>query len=165
MNPKKFFGIIGLYQTPVLTVGHRCIGIAALLGVCHVALHLFTVLVTCAVDGFNWGVNAWVLDTMGFLASVFFTIQCWLSSNQNSEDFRKRNTWIFIWAFVTIVARVIDTLMLLGVVKWSAVYITPVGVVLLSNIVSEVFFGVAFAAIAFVGSLILLFFPQDKVSG
>ena len=165
MNQKKFFSTIGLYQAPVLTVGHRIIGLAALLGVFYVALHLVTVAVTGAVDGFNWGVNAWVLDILGFLASVFFAIQCWLSSNKNSEDFRKGNTWIFIWAIVTLAVRVIDTLMLLGVVTWSAVYITPGGVVQLSNIVSEVFFGVAFTVTALVGSLILLFFPQDKVSG
>ena len=140
----------------VITKGHRWIRAAALLGVCFVVSHLATVIVTCAVAGFNWGVNAWILDVTGFLAGLFFTVQCWLSSSRTSEEFRSRNLWIFVWAIMTFIARVIDTLMLFGIVKWNAVYITPVGPVLWSNIISEVIIGMAFTITALVGALILL---------
>jgi hypothetical protein len=161
MASKEIFGSIGLFQAPVLTAGHRCIGVAGLLGACFVVLHLATVVVTCAVAGFDWGVNAWVLDIVGFIAGFFFTIQCWLSSSRKSDDFRNGNTWICVWALATFCARIIDTLMLFGVVKWSAVYITPVGAVMWSNIVSEVVFGMAFTVTALVGALMLLICPQD----
>jgi len=136
-------------------------GVAALLGACFVVSHLVTVVVICVVDGFNWGVNAWILDIVGFIAGLFFAIQCWLSSNRKSDDFRNGNTWICVWAFVTFGARILDTLMLFGVVKWGAVYVTPVGAALWSNIVSEVVFGMAFTVTALVGALMLLICPQD----
>ena len=136
-------------------------GVAALLGACFVVSHLATVVVICVVDGFNWGVNAWILDIVGFIAGLFFAIQCWLSSNRKSDDFRNGNTWICVWAFVTFGARILDTLMLFGVVKWGAVYVTPVGAALWSNIVSEVVFGMAFTVTALVGALMLLICPQD----
>jgi len=161
MNPKKVFSGIGLFQAPVVTAGHRFMGVAALLGTCFVVSHMVTVVVTCMVDGFNWGVTAWILDVMGFLAGLFFAIQCWLSSSRKSDDFRKENSWILVWAVVTFGARILDTLMLFGVVKWNAVYVTPVGATLWSNIISEVVFGVAFNGAALVGSLMLLFFYQD----
>ena len=97
-----FFTSIGLFQAPALTVGHRCMGVAALLGVCFVVTHLVTVVVTCVVSGFNWGVPAWVLDILGFLAGLFFAVQCWLSSNRTSTDFRSGNVWIGVWAFATL---------------------------------------------------------------
>jgi hypothetical protein len=50
--------------------------------------------------------------------------------------------------------------MLFGVVQWSAVYVTPVGPTLWSNIVSEVIFGNAFTATALIGALMLLAYPQ-----
>jgi hypothetical protein len=152
---------IGLFQAPVLTAGHLCIGVAALLGACWVVLHLVTVFVTCVVVGFNWGVNAWILDIMGFIAGLYFAIQCWLSSSRKSNGFRKVNSWICIWAFVTFGVRILDTLMLFGVVKWSAVYVTPVRAVLWSNILSEVVFGNAFAVTALLGALMLLIRPLD----
>ena len=161
MAPRGVFSSIGLFQAPVLTAGHQCMGVAALLGACFVVSHLATVVVICVVNGFNWGVNAWILDIMGFIAGLFFAIQCWLSSSRKSDDFRKRNTWICVWAFVTFGARMLDTLMLFGVVKWSAVYVTPVGAALWSNIVSEVVFGMAFTVAALVGTLVLLIYPQD----
>ena len=161
MAPKGFFNSIGLFQAPALTAGHRCMGVAALLGACFVVTHLVTVVVTCVVDGFNWGVNAWILDIMGFIAGLFFAVQCWLSSSRKSDDFRNGNTWICVWAFVTFGARILDTLMLFGAVKWSAVYVTPVGAALWSNIVSEVVFGMAFTVTALVGALMLLICPQD----
>ena len=130
--------------------------IAAILGWCFVIAHLVTVAVTCTVEGFNWGINAWMLDVAGFLAGLFFSIQCWLSSRNKPEDFRSGNFWIFIWAMVTVVVRILDTLMLFGIVKWSAIYITPVGAVLAANIVSEVIFGMAFAVTALVAATMRL---------
>ena len=103
----------------------------------------------------------WVLDILGFLAGLFFAVQCWLSSNRTSADFRSGNVWIAVWAFATLGARIIDTLMLFGVVKWNAVYVTPSGAVLWSNVVSEVAFGNAFAVTALVGAMILLLYPQN----
>ena len=161
MASKEAFSSIRSFQAPLLTAGHRCMGVAALLGACFVVSHLVTVVVTCVVDGFNWGVNAWILDIMGFIAGLFFAIQCWLSSSRKSDDFRNGNIWICVWAFVTFGARILDTLMLFGVVKWSAVYVTPVGAALWSNIVSEVVFGMAFTVTALVGALMLLLCPQD----
>ena len=161
MALKGFFNSIGLFQAPALTTGHRCMGVAALLGACFVVTHLVSVVVTCVVSGFNWGAPAWVLDILGFLAGLFFAVQCWLSSNRTSADFRSGNVWIGVWAFATVGARIIDTLMLFDVVKWSAVYVTPTGVVLWSNVVSEVAFGNAFTVTALVGALMLLLCPQD----
>ena len=153
---RKVLRRIGLFQAQALTTGHRFMGMAALLGTCFVISHMGTVVVTCVVDGFNWGVTAWILDFMGFLAGLFFSIQCWLSSSRKSEDFRKENSWILIWAVVTFGARILDTLMLFGVVKWNAVYVTPVGATLWSNIISEVVFGNAFTVVALIGAFMLL---------
>ena len=161
MASQGIFNGLGLCQAPVITVGHRFIGVASLLGVCFVVTHMVTVVVTCVVDGFNWGVTAWILDVMGFLAGLFFAIQCWLSSSRKSDDFRKENSWFCVWAFVSFGARIIDTLMLFGVVEWNVVYVTPVGATLWSNIVSEVVFGIAFTVAALVGSLMLLICHQD----
>lgn len=144
------------------TTGHRWIGIAALLGACFIVSHLVTVIITCTVEGFNWGTNAWILDASGFLAGFFFATQCWVSSSRTSDEFRSGNMWIFIWASITLTARIVDTLMLFGVVKWSAIYVTPVGAVLWSNIVSEVIIGVAFATTAFAGALMLLSSRADS---
>ena len=157
----KIFGISGLFQAPVLTAGHRFLGVAALLGACFVATHLVTVVVTCVVDGFNWGINAWILDIMGFIAAFYFAIQCGLSSNTKSVDFREKNSWICAWAVITIGARILDILMLFGVVKWSEIYVTPEGPTLWSNVVSEVIFGMAFTVTALLGSLMLLISPRD----
>ena len=161
MNNFSIFSISGLFQAPVLTAAHRFMGIAALLGACFVATHLVTVIVTCAVDGFNWGINAWILDIMGFIAAFYFAIQCGLSSNSKSVEFRKINSWICAWAVITIGARILDILMLFGVVTWSEIYVTPEGPTLWSNVVSEVIFGMAFTVAALLGSLMLLISPRD----
>jgi len=161
MTNFKIFGISGLFQAPVLTAGHRFLGVAALLGACFVVTHLVTVVVTCVVDGFNWGINAWILDIMGFIAAFYFAIQCGLSSNSKSVDFRKKNSWICAWAVITIGARILDILMLFGVVIWSEIYVTPEGSTLWSNVVSEVIFGMAFTVAALLGSLMLLISPRD----
>ena len=152
---------LGLFQAPLLTSGHRCTGAAALLGAAHCVLHVVTVLVTCAVAGVDWGVTAWVLDLMGLLASAFFAVQCRVSSNRTSADFRRGNEWIIAWAVMTAGSRIIDTLMLLGLVKWGAVYHTPTGAVFWSNALSEIVFGNAFTATALVGALTLRLCPED----
>lgn len=157
----EYFRSIGLFRAPILTVGHKWVGVAALLGACFVIAHMVTVIVTCAVDGFNWGVNAWVLDTLGFVAGFYFAIQCWISSSRRSVDFRKGNLWICVWALATGGARILDALMLFGVVRWGAVYVSPVGPTLWANIVSEVVIGSAFTTTALVGTSMLLVCPRD----
>ena len=84
-KPRKH---INLFQAPVLTVGHRWIGAAAMLGSLWIFFHLITLVITILSDGAHWGVNAWVLDIIGFLAGVFFTIQCWKLSNRKFDDSR-----------------------------------------------------------------------------
>lgn len=144
------------------TLGHKWMYVAALLGGCFVVTHLVTIAVTCTVEGFNWGFNAWMLDSTGFLAGLFFATQCWLSSRSKPEDFRSGNFWIFIWALITFIVRIVDVLMLLGIVKWSAIYITPSGAVLVSNVISEIVFGMAFTICALVASATLLKSPNGK---
>lgn len=157
----NIFGVSELFQAPVLTAGHRLMGVAALLGACFVFTHLVTVIITSVVDGFNWGINAWVLDIGGFIAAFYFAIQCGLSSNSKSVEFRKKNSWICTWAVLTVGARILDILMLFGVVKWDEIYVTPEGPTLWSNVVSEVIFGMAFTITALIGSLMLLTYPGD----
>ena len=162
MTKKSIFDKIHLFQSPILTSGHRCIGIAALLGVFFVITHIITVVITCVVNGTDWGLTAWILDSLGFVAGCFFAVQCWLSSNRSSENFRKRNKIILIWSIMTVLSRIIDTLMLFGIIKWSSIYITPTGSVLVTNIISEVIFGVLFSVFALIGSTLLLYFPTDR---
>jgi len=123
--------------------------------------HLASVVITILVDGTHWGVNALVLDIMGFLVGLFFAIQCWKSSNRKSDDFRHLNYWINIWVIMTIFIRIFDSLMIFGLLKWDEIYVTPVDVTLWSNIVVEVFLGMAFAVTALIGALILLFWTQS----
>ena len=156
MITKKAFRHINLLQAPLLTVGHRWIGAAALLGSLWIFFHLTTLVITILSDGTHWGVNAWMLDIMGFLAGFFFTIQCWKLSNRKIDDSRHLNHWISIWAVMTIFSRIFDSLMLFGLLKWDEVYVTPMGITLWANIVGEVFLGMAFAVKALIGALILL---------
>ena len=90
---------------------------------------------------------------MGFVAGAYFAAQCRIASNQSIAKSRQVNTWICVWAAFTIVSRIIDTLMLFGVIKWSDVYTTPEGAVLWSNVVSEVIVGNAFVMSALLGAL------------
>ena len=160
----NIFGVSELFQAPVLSPGHRLMGVAALLGACFVFAHLVTVIITSVVDGFNWGINAWVLDIGGFIEAFYFAIQCGLSSNSKSVEFRKKNSWICTWAVLSIGARILDILMLFGVVKWDEIYVTPQGPTLWSNVISEVIFGMAFIVTALIGSLMLLISPWDVSS-
>jgi len=154
MNGEDFQSIVddGFVPLP----GHRWMRLAAVPGALFVVTHLITVVVTCTVEGFGWGVNAWLLDMGGFLAGVFFSLQCWLSSTRSAIDFRSENLWIAVWAMVTVPFRVVDTMMLFGMLKWDVIYISPTGVVLWSNVISEVVVGMAFAATALAGALSLL---------
>ena len=52
--------------------------------------------------------------------------------------------------------------MLLGIVRWGDVYETPSGAVFYSNLISEIIFGNCYAITAFIGSIMLLKFPQDQ---
>ena len=150
-----------LFQAPTITTGHRLVGVAAVLGSFFVVLHLVTIIVTCAVEGFDWGLNAWILDLLGYFAGIYFVRICRKSSNLSSADFRDRNKWIMVWGFASVCARFVDTLMLFGILSWSAVYTAPNGWVLGTNIVSEVLIGNAYSLSALVGSSMLYFCPAD----
>ena len=143
-------------ETNQRSLGHRWMHIAAIFGWCFVIAHLVTVAITCLVEGFNWGANAWILDTSGFLAGLFFATQCWQSSRTSPNNFGSGNFWILIWAAATLLFRIVDTLMLFGILKWSEVYVTPDGPVLLSNVVSEVIIGMTYTITALVAATMLL---------
>ena len=66
-------------------------------------------------------------------------------------------------AAITICVRVLDTLMILGIVKIPAIYTHPEGAVFWSNVVSEIIFGVPYTLCALIGSSILLFNPSDNI--
>eukprot|EP00854_Cymbomonas_tetramitiformis_P008847 gene8847-10484_t len=155
---------MGYFQAPELTTAHKWVGWAGVLGAIHVVLHVNTVIVTCAESGFGWGVAAWNFDIMGWLASCLFAFLCRKSSSTRSSEAKKDNRWIAIWAFVTLGVRVLDTLMLVGLVKIPAIYHTPANATLVANIVSEIVFGNLFVGAALVGSLMLLCCPTDMES-
>ena len=119
---------------------------------------IVTVVVTCAVEGFDWGTTAWCLDIMGFLGGAVFFLICRDASNKNVVENRGNLRWILVWSSMTVGARILDTLMLFGVVKISKIYTTPDGAVLASNIVSEVIIGNLYVLCAVVGSVKCLFF-------
>ena len=152
---------MGILQGPVVTVGHCWMGIAAVLGFVFIPMHMLTIAATCATVGFSWGAQAWILDLLGFFAASYFAFLCRESSSTSSAAFRKQNQWIAWWAFASLGARIVDILMLFGVVRWSDVYITPSGAVLASNVVSEVLVGFTYTVCAGVGAFFLLFRPQD----
>jgi hypothetical protein len=161
----RLLASLRLAQAPTLTVAHRGMGVAAVLGGCFVVTHVVTIAVTFAIAGFDVPVQAFVLDTMGFLAGALFAVLCRQSSNRCSADFRAQNGWICAWAVMTIGVRVVDTLMLFGIVKWGAVYETPTGAILFSNLISEVVFGLGFVITALVSALMLLLCPKDTEEG
>ena len=144
-------------HTSIPIHGHRGMRFASLVGFLFAVAHLVTVIVTCTLEGFGWGFNAWILDISGFLAGLYFAIQCHISATTHPGQFRRGNRWIAVWASATVAFRVFDTLMLLGVVRWDSIYIKPVGPVLWSNLISEVVLGTTFAIAALVASLRLLF--------
>lgn len=152
---------VGLFQAPILTFGHRCTGLASIVGCFFVIGHIVTVIITCVVSGFGWGATAWCLDLMGFFAGVIFVPICRKSSCAPSQD-TKIHQYIAWWSFMTLGSRVVDTLMLLGIVQISAIYHTPSGAVLATNLVTEVFLGNVYTLLAVVGSANLVFCPKDK---
>ena len=156
---RSSFGVCG--ATPQPTEGHKWLGAAAVLGFAFVVTHVITVVVTCAEEGFDWGAAAWSLDMMGFLAGAGFSIICRNASNKNVMDNRGDLRWILVWSSITAGVRVLDTLMLMGVVYIPAIYITPEGAVLASNIVSEVIIGNLYVLFAVVGSVKCLFFQTN----
>ena len=54
MFAKQAFRHINLLHAPLLTLGHRWIGAAALLGTLWVFFHLATVVITILSDGTHW---------------------------------------------------------------------------------------------------------------
>jgi len=57
---------------------------------------------------------------------------------------------------VTFGVRIVDTLMLTGVVDWSDVYTEPSGPTFTSNLISEITFGNTFTVAALTGSTMLI---------
>ena len=159
------FRRVGLFQAPTLTAAHEYIGVAAILGCLFFVAHMVTVIVTCAANGFGWGVNAWVFDMMGWLAGGLFAFLCLRCSSQHSSISRQSGNvwWILIWAAVTMCVRVLDVFMLFGVVKIDAIYHTPSGATLYANIFSEIVVAVPHTTLALAGSVMLIFFPEDGV--
>ena len=156
---------VGLCTLPNPTGAHQLVGAASVLGVAFVVGHLVTVSVTIAEEGVGWGATAWSLDLMGFFAGLAFVFVCRKSSNTPSPENSKDNMWICVWAFATLGARVLDTLMLFGIVKLDEVYKTPSGAVLSSNIVTEVVIGNLYAATALIGAAQLRLCPKDTEAG
>ena len=156
-----FFARVGLFQAPTLTAAHKVIGVASILGHCFVVTHIITIAVTLAIAGFTWPMLSFMLDIAGFLAGALFAHESRKSSSARSTDRVKENRYIVLFCVVTIPSRVIDTLMLLGIIKWGDVYETPTGGILWSNVVSEICFGNAYALTALVGALMLLMCPKD----
>lgn len=152
----RLLQIIGLSKAEEASFGHICLGVAAVLGCLFVGTHFITVVITCVVEGFDWGMAAWMLDMMGFIAGAAFAFICKNNSNKSCAEGKKDNLWICVWAVASFGARILDTMMLFGVVKLSTVYITPSGAILASNIVSEVLIGNSYTISALVGSVLLL---------
>ena len=146
-----------------MTKGHKLLGIATILGFLFVITHIITVIITCAVAGFGWGTNAWIFDMTGFVAGLCFALLCWKASNRNSIEIRDDVFWIFVWSAITVCARILDTLMLFGIVKINSIYITPTGIILYSNIVSEVIIALPYAIFALAGSTLLLCFSKEEI--
>ena len=153
--------MFGYFEVEVLTLGHKCMGVAALLGAVFAVLHPITVITTVVVAGANWGITAWMLDISGYLAAVCFALLCRQSSSTRSLDYKKKNSYIFFWAIITFCVRIFDILLLFGIVKFDEIYVTPTGAVLAANIVSEIIVAVPYCLLAAVAGLALFFCPKD----
>ncbi|MCG8452120.1 MAG: hypothetical protein MI717_02925 [Spirochaetales bacterium] len=138
------------------SAGGRILRLSAFWGIGFVLTHIVTVLVTCVVEGVNWGINAWILDSMGFLAGLIFVGICWKAQDQVFSSFQRGFTAILIWSLSSVISRFFDILMLFGILKWETIYITPNGAVLISNIISEIVFGFCFNLMALVGTVLLI---------
>ena len=159
-----WFQRLGMCQVaPAPASGHRWLAAAALFGLAYAVGHLITVVVTCAEEGFGWGATAWSMDMSGYLAGVCFVGLCKAASNKPGSNPTLK--WILFWAGITACVKVLDTLMLFGIVQLSAVYVTPDGAVLATNIVSEVIIGTCYVLAALIGSVKLKYFPEDDSKG
>jgi hypothetical protein len=156
-----FFQRLGIFQAPKLTSGHKYMGIAAIMGFCFVFLHIITIIVTIVTTGTNWGMSAWMLDLTGFVAGGFMALLCRDASSKTSTDSAPQTFWVFIWAAITICVRCLDILMLFGIVKIEAIYITPTGPVLIANIFSEIIIAVPYVLFALIGSVKILWYSND----
>jgi len=152
---------IGVFQAPRLTLAHQLIGVAAVLGGLFALLHPVTVLVTLLADGSGWGATAWSMDITGYLAGVGFALLCRDASSQTSQEHEKNTFWILIWSSITFFVRVLDILMLSGLVAIASIYHTPTGPTLYANIVTEIMIAFPYSAFALIGSVMLRYFPEE----
>jgi hypothetical protein len=150
---------IKIFKAPKLTDAHRMIGVAAILGYLFGVTHIFTTVVTFVTTGYP--ILPLFFDAIGFLAGVYFANLCRHSSNKHSSEFKKKNLMIFAFTLCYGSMKSVDTLMLLGIVKIDAVYHTPVGAVLYTNLLSEVIFGNSYCLLAMAAACILRFYPKD----
>ena len=157
----SWFDRVGLFQAPQLTTAHKIIGCASILGFLFAILHVVTIIVTVSSDGADWGMPAWSLDITGFLAGTGFAFICRDRSNKPSSEKRQDTFWIFVWSAFTFFIRILDILMLTGLVVIESIYHTPTGSTLYANIVSEIIVAFPYAALALVGSTMLLYCPTD----
>ncbi|CAE7561208.1 unnamed protein product [Symbiodinium sp. CCMP2592] len=148
-----------LCKPPMVTPAHQLMATAAVLGIIYAVAHIVTFAVTTAGPG--WDSTSLPLDLTGWIAGTCFAVLCWKSSNLSSASNKKHNRWISVWAVITFGVRILDTLMLFGVVKLSAVYRTPEGAVLWTNVVSDVIFGNLFVWCALAASIMILARPED----
>ena len=148
--------MLGYFEAPVLTTGHKIMGVAGLLGIIFTVLHPVTVIVTCVEEGFGWGATAWILDIIGYIAAVFFAVLCRASSSKTILEGKKYNGYILFWASITFCVRIFDILMLFGVVKFGDIYITPHGPVLVTNIISEICVAMPYTMLAMLAAVMLL---------
>ena len=160
-----WFARVGIFQAPTLTSAHKTIGVAAILGFLFSILHVVTIITTLSADGADWGAPAWSLDLTGFLSGTCFAFICRDRSNKLSSDRTQDTRWILIWSAITFCVRVLDILMLTGLVKIEAIYHTPSGPTLYANIVSEIIVAFPYTTLALVGSTMLLFCPTDTNAG
>jgi len=156
-----WFDRVGLFQAPRLTTAHKIIGSAAILGFLFAILHIVTIIVTVSADGADWGMPAWMLDITGFLAGAGFALICRDRSNKPSSEKRQDTFWILIWSAITFMVRILDILMLTGLVEIESIYHTPTGPTLYANVVSEIIVAFPYTTLALVGSTMLLYCPTD----
>ena len=154
---------IKIFKAPKLTDAHRMIGVASILGYLFGVTHILTTFVTFVTAGYP--IFPFILDAIGFLAGVYFANLCRRSSNKHSREFKKQNLMIFGFTLCYGSMKIVDTLMLLGFVRWGAVYHTPVGAVLYTNLLSEVIIGNSYCFLAMAAACILRFYPKDIDDG
>ena len=150
---RAIFRRVRLCQGPSLTLSHKILGTAAVLGFVFTAAHPVAVLVTVLHDGAAWGVTAWSLNVAGYLAGVGFAFLCQEVSNKEAtEEVKRMAFWILVWSSITFGVRVLDILMLTGAVVIEEIYHTPQAPTLYANIVSEIVVAFPYAALALLGS-------------